>query len=256
MLCFRWDRDYRFAQTSLQDMQDLVMKSQSCLYRGILQFEIPLPTSLLHILSENLTGWDALPCIGSGEHRMTHRVQGTDLVIKGGKSLLPFAMQFECIRYEISELLKFGVVPFTQYIPPDSDESKLIEERCPGAKSIAVQRYIAPASVPINIEHAHKVIFFSWITGRSDDAKRANSIVDAYGKVWEIDNKQNPTSRANLSHWLLKEPGMEAPINSELLEWILKLPDQITLNRENGPKQFQEKWVIPHEKLIRRILKQ
>jgi hypothetical protein len=217
-------------------------------------------TSQLALLEEHLKGGESLERIGQGKHKVVYRIKDTDLVIKSPNRfyLLTPLIQSECLSYEISQQLDFGVVPFIQYLFEGSEEELLIRERCPHLNGpFVLQRYIAPCDVPLDVEHAHKVILFNWITGRYD-AKRENSIVDKRGKVWEIDNELGGAKLKRLieerediysaeSHWLLEEAQIKVPISDQLLDWILDLPDEIELNKTLLPKLFREKIVLLRE---------
>jgi hypothetical protein len=225
-----------------------------------------VPTSLVTTLSNNLKSKESLELAGAGNRRIVNRINNTDLTIK---SLRPrigvpiVLMQYECIMYEISELLNFGVVPYTQYVVPESEEAQLIADRCPRLNQpLILQRYIAPKAAPLNIEQAHKAIIFTWITGRSD-TKRENSVIDDEGRVWEVDNELGgsklkdvmKTESRQASHWLLDESEINVPIQNSLLNWTLQLPDKIKLNRTSLPDQFTESNISSIETLYALNLK-
>jgi hypothetical protein len=225
--------------------------------------------SQLGVLKDHLIGEESLEMIGIGKRRIAYRIRGTDLLIKVPKELcvLTPLIQCECIFYEISEQLHFGVVPFIHYASLGSEEASLIATRCPTLmQPMVLQRYITPSDAPLDIEHAHKVIFFNWITGRYD-ATRENSIVDAAGKVWEVDNeigggrlkrRVKVTEEGQIdeeSHWLLGMEEVKGPISEALLAWILDLPDQIELGKEFLSCGFQENVICFREKMLNSNLK-
>jgi hypothetical protein len=226
---------------------------------------LPHAVSQLDILKQNLKGPESLELIGKGKHRVVYRIRNTDLLIKSPNTFYtlmpPFILfipriQSECIAYEISQQLNFGVVPFFQYVSSGSDEDLLISERCPALIGpLVLQSYIAPYDVALDVEHAHKVVIFNWITGRYD-AKRENSIVDGRGRVWEVDNELLGAKLKKLvefdedgqeSHWLLYEAQIEEPLSELLLDWILDLPNEIELNKTQLPAHFKEKTVLARE---------
>lgn len=205
-------------------------------------------------LAEHLTDRNSLKCVGYGSRRTAFRINGTELLIKSEDVSVSLSShrQTECILYEMSELLGFDVVPFTHYMAPQSKEALLIKERCPDLKPGILQKFIEEVrAIALHIEHAQKVIFFNWISGRGD-TKKANSIVDCEGKVWEVDNElgEVPLAERNIdSHWLLREKQINTSIPCALLNQILNLPDTIELNKQNLPKGFKADLVRLHEQL-------
>jgi len=192
---------------------------------------------------------NALEYFGRGRHRFVHRIMDTDYVIKSQVHYTLTNTQTDCLAYEISEKLRFEVVPHTQYLPIDSKESMEIASLYPTLKQpFILQKFIdEKKNTEIEVNQAHKVIFFNLITGRSDK-KRANSVIDIHGKIWEIDNEG--ACAEEQKHWLLDDKKINVPISNELLKWILDLPDSIELNKSSLPKAFRIEQVVYKEKTI------
>jgi hypothetical protein len=227
--------------------------------------------SHVNTLSANLQDKTSLTCVGWGKRRTVYKVNNTNLAIKSpfrkGGIIFMSLTQHECIMFEISKMLEFGVVPATQYVVPGSEEANIIVTRCPTLEQpILLQQYVDPGrNVPLHIEQAHKAIIFTWVTGRSD-TKKENSVIDADGKVLEVDNelvfeilenrfgsKGEPFYQE--SHWLLNEPEANVPIANSLLNWVLNLPDRIELNKTSLPEQFVVERIYFVENLFARNLK-
>lgn len=181
---------------------------------------------------------------GSGAHRLVFRINESDVVVKyaNRSNKVPdtvrkaFVMN-ECLVYDISEELGFHVVPETVWIPSGSPrEARALEHTTIGNSPVQLQRYIKGFCRAPTPKHAHKAFLFNKIIGRSD-ASEENSIVDETGKVWLIDS-EFAFGRSTAPHWLDKSPLAREPIDDDLLEWVLALPDTITLPREHRPNDF------------------
>lgn len=189
-----------------------------------------------------------LESIGGGLNRIVYKIQGRQEVIKclrrERNESLCASTQRECIAYEISRDLGFYVVPPTQPILPNSEEEQIcLREN--KENPVILQDFIneCEEQFALHIEHAHKVIFFNWITGRSDK-KRVNSVIDPEGRVWEVDNEfmgGKLLEITNLSHWLfVNKEVVRTPIDTAVLDWVVQLPDQIKLERKWQDLGFQE----------------
>lgn len=174
------------------------------------------------------------------------RVDQMDWVFKPSTSTQTKQLQTECLLYELSETLGFNVVPETRFLPAESAEAQLLS---PG-QPLLLQRYVEPAppETPLDINHAHKVIIFNWLTGRVNKAREA-SIIDIDGKVMDVDNRKvNATCplgnilREIDAHWLCEDEEIRTTVlDDEIITWILSLPSIITLQKETLPEVFSER---------------
>ena len=237
--------DTRVATQALEDVEDISS------------------ASILDILNKSLIDDSSLNYVGAGKRRIAWIVGESKLVLKcprfPGASDLG-AVQRECIMYAMSETLGFGIVPSTYYFPPESPEALLIAERCtkPIPPFIAAQRIHPGWDAQFDLDHAHKAIFFTWISGRGD-TKKANSITDKEGKVWEIDNEladerldrriRSQARGGQESHWLIDESMSQKPISQALLDWVLQLPEKIALSPTSLPDGFEVDTITFHEEL-------
>lgn len=189
--------------------------------------------------------------VNKGGHRFLYKLGESNLCIKspapGQLTRIIFdTMQIECLMFQISHSLGFNVVPFTKLVENQSEEFKYIVLRAKQNKiysPILLQSFIrsAPSTPLLDIPFAQKVLFFNWITGRSDQT-RENSIVTLDGKIYEIDNELAFYKvETTPEHWLLKEDSFnKTPFETNLLDWILHLPEQINLRQEGIPSYIFE----------------
>jgi hypothetical protein len=222
--------------------------------------------SYLEALKCHLKGPESLEFIGGGFHREVYKIKNTDFVLKAPNShhkkmlflFLPM-IQSEWIAYEISQRMHFDVVPFFHYIVPGSEEEMLISQRCPTLLGpLVLQSNITPTEATLDVQHAHKVILYNWITGRYD-TKRENSVVDAEGRVWEVDNELGGADLTRLLtfdedidhrlHWLLYEKKIQEPLSEWLLDWVLDLPE-IELDKTHLMEGFKENRVLFRERWL------
>lgn len=176
-----------------------------------------------------------------GKHKFVHIVEGTNLVLKIPKYKGLPANRNEYAAYIISKRLGLDAAPFCALI---NDQKKQIEQekalfrQHPGLKKVIADRFgaaqfmILQEYVPkdidcdmkVDIENAHKVLFFNIIIGRRD-LKIENSMADENGHVWEVDNNFIGNNFiGNEEHWLMRVNNVQdCPISDGLLDHMLSL---------------------------------
>ncbi|MBS0623241.1 MAG: hypothetical protein JSS62_01305 [Verrucomicrobia bacterium] len=233
------------------------------------------PSELAEVI-DHLKGSDPLEVIGTGNHRSVQRIGETNFVLKTPFLSVPYSRswvvvlealsQCACIMYQVSQQLGFSVVPYTQYIMPDSSIAQRLQESCLHLKHpMLLQRYITPAKVPLDLQHAHRVVIFNWLIGKPDP-KYENSILDMQGKVWEIDNELGgkrldvkPGQKGLFSnwtpHWLFMRPEVQVPLCPSLIQHVRALPENIKLDQKLFPEHFQSSLVTSIEQVVTSNLK-
>lgn len=191
--------------------------------------------------------------VSKGLHRRVIYLEDTDLCIKipletEPTSQVVYLMQMEYLMYQISEAWKFHVVPSCDLFLQGTSEIiniyKHFKVKAPHLHFLApcmVQKYILEKGDEslIQLKQAQKVVFFNWIAGRGDSEK-FNSVITKEGNVLEIDNELTFYDLKGIptKHWLL---GLEkignAPIDKELIDQILSLPEEIVFNLKEGAFQ-------------------
>lgn len=202
---------------------------------------VKLPKTFQQVLDE---GKELDGLYRGGKIKRVYRPIDSPWVIKTFKSFrVPALVATEVLFYEASKQLHLRVVPKIRYIAPESGNFQSIIRRYPDLSPILVQAYIQESpSEKLDIPHAQEVVLFNWIVGRQD-CKRANSAVDIYGKVWEIDN-DSPGEIFSLKgqrrdhSWLESNPDvMMANLSEETISKILALPGYIVLRQRFIPEE-------------------
>jgi hypothetical protein len=193
--------------------------------------------------------------IGEGMHRRTYRVANSSICLKIPKNNTPtsiaiYWMQMEYIMYQMSGLLNFHVIPFTDIYMKGSKEIIEIHKHL---KKIAPQiEFFAPimvqqlveeddADLISDVEHAQMVVFFNWITGRSDFL-RPNSKITKDSRIFEVDNELtfNDLSIVPGAHWILENHKIaKTPISEALLDFIIQLDVNFHIRVKKNPLNNQ-----------------
>lgn len=176
-----------------------------------------------------------------GKHKFVYIVEGTDFVLKVPKYPMNFKLyKYEYSAYLISKNLGLDAVPFCALINDKDhvDQEKKLFNNHPGLKQIIKNRFKTPLmllqermpkripptyrTMKLDIDNAHKVLFFNMITGRGD-SKSDNSMVDEKGQIWEIDNDELYSGCLSVDqHWLRsREDVWGHTISEVLLDHIL-----------------------------------
>ncbi len=185
--------------------------------------------------------------IGSGSSRTVYLLGELGLCVKVGhgsligmperRKRIVKSMWKDSLMYEMSEMWGFGVVPFTKFIDSRSSEYECIEFIIESLdldvvvrEAFLLQRYVemGEKDVSLDLAHAQKAIFFNLITGRGDQIK-VNSVINPKGKIFEIDNEISFHGlRGADGHWIMTHSDFKKrPIESNLVEWVLGLPEEI-----------------------------
>lgn len=158
----------------------------------------PLPQSLiLTALVEPQQPYEQR-IIGEGTRRTALLLVGHRMVVKGLLRVPTTELDTvyrDCLAYPISLQLGLDVVAKITYKPTSAAEPYDVRN------GYILQEYIEPAPTPINIASAQEALLYQWITNRGDPI-RCNSVVDARGHIYEIDNELICYGET-IPHWLL-----------------------------------------------------
>lgn len=176
-------------------------------------------------------------------------------VVKVPRSAYCQRLQNEYISYKIGKLINLKVVPKAILIHHKWEKTKSLEKNYPCLKEslekkwgqyqllILQERLPFPALInkKIDIESAHRALFFNMITGR-DDSKALNSMLDNHNRVWEVDNDAMYYKWTKVKdHWLTRTDAWNTEISEGILSDIVNLnPDLSALKIWTSEELSQE----------------